>query len=69
MALWYAQYKTDDNNKVLGAGFVVDPQVFVVPAENKQVTPGFNGEIPQNLFKTDHTSNYRFNGTSLEKLA
>jgi len=68
MALWFAQYKTDDNNKVLGAGFVVDPQVFVVPAENKQVTPGFNGEIPRDLFNTDHSPAYRFNGTAVVKL-
>ena len=68
MALWYAQYKTDDNNKVLGAGFVVDPQVFVDAPNNKQVTPGFDGEIPADLFNTDHTPAYRFDGSAVVKL-
>jgi hypothetical protein len=68
MALWYAQYVTTDNNRVTGAGFVVDPQVFVDAPNNKQVTPGFNGEIPSDLFNADRTPAYRFNGTVLAKL-
>jgi hypothetical protein len=68
-ALWYAQYVTTDNNKVTGAGFLVNPQDFVIPGENKDVTPGFEGEIPNDLFNSaDHTPAYRFNGTIIVKL-
>ena len=43
MAQWYAQYR-DSDKVVVGAGFVVDPNLFDDASHG--VTVAFDGEIP-----------------------
>jgi len=63
---WYGQYDSSDSDKIVGAGFLVNPSDF--EDGTKRPTAAQDGDIPADLFQADGTPNYKYN-TSTHAIA